>query len=231
MTQAPSHDYVARLRGVTKQYRMGDVTVHALKGIDLDIRRQVFSFIIGPSGSGKTTLLNLLGCIDTPSHGELLILDRNVGEFSDDGMSDFRNGHIGYIFQNFNLISVLSAYENVEYPLLLKKMPRSERRDTVMGMLEAVGLADRAGHRPNQMSGGERQRVAIARALAKQPAMVLADEPTANLDSRTSQEIIELMLDVQARYRTTFIFSTHDQQVMKYADETVVIQDGLLTRH
>ncbi len=221
-----NNNNLAELLDVTKVYQTGDVKVEALCGINLTLKRQKFSFIIGPSGSGKTTLLNLLGCIDVPSSGMFTVLGREIGKLNDNQLADFRNKHIGYIFQNFNLMAVLSAYENVEYPLLLQKIPKSERHERVSEILDSVGLHKRQHHRPSQLSGGEQQRVAVARALAKRPELILADEPTANLDSRTGAEIIDLMLQMQARYKTSFVFSTHDTEVMQHANEIITIKDG-----
>ncbi|HYD32534.1 MAG TPA: ABC transporter ATP-binding protein [Azospirillaceae bacterium] len=220
--------YAVRLRDVGKTYLLGNVTVQGLKGVSLGIGRQRFTVVVGPSGSGKTTLLNLIGGIDAPSQGVVEVCGQEIGALSDNRLSDFRARHVGFIFQNFSLIPVLSAFENVEYPLLLTNTPKRERRDRTMALLEAVGLADQRHHRPNQMSGGQRQRVAIARALVKGPDVVLADEPTANLDSRTGRQIIDLMRDMQAKSRTTFIFSTHDRQVIDHADDILTIQDGEL---
>ena len=185
-----------------------------------------FALLFGSSGSGKTTLLNLLGCIDVPTSGTFTLLGQEIGALTDNQLADFRNQHIGYIFQNFNLMAVLSAYENVEYPLILKNIHKKERDERIQEILEAVGLTKRSHHRPAQLSGGEQQRVAVARALVKQPGLILADEPTANLDSKTGNEIIELMLAMQARFKTSFIFSTHDSEVMRHASETIVIKDG-----
>jgi putative ABC transport system ATP-binding protein len=187
--------------------------------------------IVGPSGSGKTTLLNLIGCIDAPSRGTVEICGQAIGRLRDNAVSDFRARHIGFIFQGFNLVPVLSAYENVEYPLLLVGTPAAERRTRTLAMLEAVGLAAQARQRPNELSGGQKQRVAIARALVKQPDIVLADEPTANLDSQTGASIIELMRGIQHELRTTFIFSTHDPQLISHAEETFTIRDGELVAH
>jgi putative ABC transport system ATP-binding protein len=187
--------------------------------------------IVGPSGSGKTTLLNLIGCIDTATSGSIQVRGQDVGQLADNALADFRARNIGFIFQNFNLMPVLSAYENVEYPLLLLGMPPRQRRERTMAMLEAVELGDKAKHRPNQLSGGQKQRVAIARALVKGPAIVLADEPTANLDSHTGAAIIELMRRVQREHEATFIFSTHDDHLMSHAAETFSIRDGLLVEH
>ena len=219
---------VVRLRDVAKTYRAGAVEVKAVKGVSLDIPPQRFSMIVGPSGSGKTTLLNLIGCIDTPSAGSVEIDGQDAAALSDDELSDFRARTVGFIFQHFSLIPVLSAYENVEYPLLMVGTPPTERRAATMAMLEEVGLADQRNQRPNQLSGGQQQRVAIARALVKQPKLVLADEPTANLDSKTGAAVIDLMQQVQGRSRTTFIFSTHDPQLMSRADELFTIRDGSL---
>jgi len=220
---------LVRLNQVAKTYRSGAVDVAALKGISLQIPAHRFSVVIGASGSGKTTLLNLIGCIDAASSGTVEVCGQNVGELADEAVSDFRARNIGFIFQTFSLIPVLSAYENVEYPLLLVGLPVAERRQRTLAMLEAVGLAAQARQRPNELSGGQRQRVAIARALVKGPQLVLADEPTANLDSATGASIIELMRGVQERSRTTFIFATHDPQLMSHADQIFAIRDGELT--
>jgi putative ABC transport system ATP-binding protein len=222
---------VVRVRDVTKTYRSGALDVPALRGISLEIPSHRFSVVIGASGSGKTTLLNIIGCIDAPSSGTVEVCGENIAALSDDAVSDFRARNVGFIFQTFSLVPVLSAYENVEYPLLLVGMPLAERRRRTLTMLEAVGLADQARQRPNELSGGQRQRVAIARALVKEPQVVLADEPTANLDSATGASIIELMRRVQLQSRTTFIFATHDPQLMSHADETFVIRDGELVEH
>jgi putative ABC transport system ATP-binding protein len=222
---------VVRLRQVEKIYKTGDIAVAALKGVSLSIPPQRFSMIIGPSGSGKTTLLNLIGCIDMPTRGTVEIAGQDAGKLSDNQLADFRARQIGFIFQHFSLMPVLSAFENVEYPLLMIGEKAARRREMTMAMLEAVGLADQRRQRPNQLSGGQQQRVAIARALVKQPKIVLADEPTANLDTRTGTTIIDLMQQMQASSHTTFIFSTHDPQLMSRADETFVIRDGELVDH
>jgi putative ABC transport system ATP-binding protein len=224
-------DAVVRLGDVTKTYQAGAVEVKALRGISLSIPPQRFTMIVGPSGSGKTTLLNLIGCIDSPSSGTVEISGQNVGGLSDNAISDFRARKVGFIFQSFSLIPVLTAYENVEYPLLLVGTPPRKRRETTLALLEAVGLTGQRKQRPNELSGGQKQRVAIARALVKEPEIVLADEPTANLDSETGATIIELMRRMQAEVKTTFIFSTHDPHLMSHADETFTIRDGLLVRH
>ncbi len=222
---------VVRLSGVAKTYRSGAVDVAALKGLSLEIPYHRFSVVIGGSGSGKTTLLNLIGCIDSPTRGAVEVCGQKIAELADDAVSDFRARNIGFIFQTFSLVPVLSAYENVEYPLLLVGMAPAERRQRTLEMLEAVGLAGQARQRPNQLSGGQRQRVAIARALVKGPQVVLADEPTANLDSATGASIIELMRRGQTQSHTTFIFATHDPQLMSHADEIYAIRDGELVDH
>jgi putative ABC transport system ATP-binding protein len=225
---ASAEEPVVRLRGLTKTYATGAAEVAALKGISLDIPRHRFSMVVGPSGSGKTTLLNLIGCIDVPTSGTVEVCGEAVGRLGDNALSDFRARNIGFIFQGFSLIPVLSAYENVEYPLLLVGTSARDRRERTLAMLNAVGLGEQEKQRSNELSGGQKQRVAIARALVKHPEIVLADEPTANLDTRTGAQIIELMHRVQAEFATTFIFSTHDPQLISHADETFTIRDGEL---
>jgi len=219
---------VVRLDRVTKTYRIGAVDVPAVRGISLSIAPQRFTMLIGPSGSGKTTLLNLIGCIDAPTSGSIDIAGQDVARLSDNALSDFRARHVGFIFQGFSLIPVLTAYENVEYPLLLTGRAAGERRDAALEMLEAVGLKEQRRQRPNELSGGQKQRVAIARALVKRPDIVLADEPTANLDSETGASVIALMRRMQTESRTTFIFASHDAQLISHADATFAIRDGLL---
>jgi len=220
--------FAVRLSAATKTYLLGKIQVKALKSITMDIGTKKFNVIIGPSGSGKTTLLNLIGCIDVVTSGRVEVCGQEMAALSDDQTSDFRARNIGFIFQSFNLMPVLSAYENVEYPLLLTRTSAKERQERVRQMLDAVGLAEYQTHRPNELSGGQRQRVAIARALVKRPQLVLADEPTANLDSKTGMAIIDLMHEMQAKHHTTFIFSSHDKQVMDHADEVFTIRDGEL---
>ncbi len=214
------------LKDVARTYRLDAVDVPALVGIDLEILPDRFTVISGPSGSGKTTLLNLIGCIDRPDHGTITVNGQTVQTLSDDALSDFRARHLGFVFQNFNLLPVLTAFENVEYPLLLARAPAAERRERVHKLLAAVVLADFSQHRPGQLSGGQRQRVAIARALAIAPQLVLADEPTANLDSRTGAAIIDLMRRMQQDHHVSFVFSSHDAKVLDEADDAVHIQDG-----
>jgi putative ABC transport system ATP-binding protein len=217
------------LKGVSRTYRLDSVDVPALTDINLVILPNRFTVLSGPSGSGKTTLLNLIGGIDRPDAGTIMVGGKAVQTMEDDVLSDFRAQQLGFIFQNFNLLPVLTAFENVEYPLVLTGMPADKRRKRVEKLLEAVGLADRAGNLPGQLSGGQRQRVAIARALSRRPQLVLADEPTANLDSKTGVEIIELMRDMQKQHCVSFIFSSHDPQVLEAADDAVHIQDGRIT--
>ena len=214
------------LRNVGKTYRLDTVTVPALSAVSIDIRPGRFTVLCGPSGSGKTTLLNMMGCIDRPDEGEILVDGQAVQAMTDDALSDFRARRIGFVFQNFNLLPVLTAFENVEYPLVLAAVPAAQRKERVRTLLDAVGLADRAGNRPGQLSGGQRQRVAIARALATEPALVLADEPTANLDSQTGAEIIALMRRLQRERGASFVFSSHDPMVLAQADDVVRIRDG-----
>ena len=217
------------LKGISRIYRLDAVDVPALIDINLVILPDRFTVISGPSGSGKTTLLNLIGCIDRPDQGTIMVGGKPVQTMTDDALSDFRSRQLGFVFQNFNLLPVLTAFENVEYPLVLAGMPPAKRRARVERLLEAVGLADRGRNRPGQLSGGQRQRVAIARALARKPQLVLADEPTANLDSKTGAEIIELMRSMQQRHHVSFIFSSHDPKVLEAADDAVHIHDGRIT--
>jgi putative ABC transport system ATP-binding protein len=213
-------------KDVTKTYRLGTQTVVALAGVSLAVEAGEFMAVAGPSGSGKTTLLNLIGCLDTPTSGEIEVDGERMTGLSAGRRADLRARKLGFIFQTFNLIPVLTAWENVEYPLLLTKRRTDGTR--VQTALEQVGLGDRARHRPNELSGGQQQRVAIARALVTDPALVLADEPTANLDSKTGHEIIELMRRLNRERRTTFVFSTHDPRIMNAADRVVEIRDGRL---
>jgi putative ABC transport system ATP-binding protein len=217
---------VVTLSRVSKTYHLDAVEVPALVDVDLEIRPDCFTVISGASGSGKTTLLNVIGCIDLPDRGDVLVAGEAVQGLSDDALSDFRAAHIGFIFQNFNLLPVLTVYENVEYPLLLGRVAAAERRRRVTDLLEAVGLAARAGHYPGQLSGGQRQRVAIARALAPAPQLVLADEPTANLDSHTGAAIIALMREMQRARHASFVFCSHDPKVLAAADDAVTLRDG-----
>ncbi|MFT3759483.1 ABC transporter ATP-binding protein [Thauera sp.] len=221
---------IVRVENVSKHYRLGDQDVKALTNVSLAIEPGVFLAIAGPSGSGKSTLLNIIGCIDTPTSGRVIIDGHDVSGRTPDQLADVRARTIGFIFQTFNLLPVLSAAENVEYPLLqLKELSKTERQERVKHYLEVVGLTKYASHRPNQLSGGQRQRVAIARALATHSKIVLADEPTANLDSKTGTSILKLMRRINRESGTTFVFSTHDRKVMNMADRLVRIADGEIT--
>jgi putative ABC transport system ATP-binding protein len=218
---------LVRVERVSKEYLLGEQKVDALTDVSLNIEPGVFLAIAGPSGSGKSTLLNLIGCIDTPTSGRILIDGQDVSGKTPDQLADLRARTIGFVFQTFNLLPVLSAAENVEYPLLqLPELSKAERLERVASFLKVVQLSRYAHHRPNQLSGGQRQRVAIARALATKPKIVLADEPTANLDHKTGEGILTLMKDINRAFNTTFIFSTHDKKVMSKADRLVRIEDG-----
>jgi putative ABC transport system ATP-binding protein len=221
---------VAELRDVRKEYLLGETKVEALKGISLTIDQGEFTAIAGPSGSGKSTILNMVGCIDTPTSGKVIINGQDIAGLSDKALTRYRRVTISFIFQSFNLIPVLSVYENIELPLLMQNMrDAKERPQRVMHFIEEVGLADRLKNKPGELSGGQRQRVAIARALVTRPLMVLADEPTANLDSATGGKILDLMREINTREGTTFLFSTHDQRIMEHARRIVRIQDGAIT--
>ncbi len=218
---------IIEIKGLTKNYPLDTTTVHALRGVDLAVPEGEFMSIVGPSGSGKTTLLNIMGCIDTATEGSVKIGDREITNLSDKEITDIRLHKIGFIFQTFNLIPVLDVLENVEFPLLLMKdQSASEVRKRAEKLVEEVGLKEFSAHRPGELSGGQCQRVAIARALVTNPDIVLADEPTANLDSVTGAQILELMRQMNQLEKTTFIFSTHDPNVLQYAKHTVKIKDG-----
>ncbi|HEX8818936.1 MAG TPA: ABC transporter ATP-binding protein [Archangium sp.] len=218
---------IVSLSDVIKTYTLGKVQVPALRGVTLDVYPGEFISIAGPSGSGKTTALNLIGCVDTASAGVVMVDGQDTKQLSERQLTNLRLHTIGFIFQSFNLVSVLSVFQNVEFPLLLqRKLNATERRQRVMTLLEQVGLEKHAKHRPNELSGGQRQRVAVARALVTRPKLVLADEPTANLDSVTGQNIIDLMKELNRKEGTTFIFSTHDAKVMNHANAVVRLADG-----
>ncbi|HEY3052267.1 MAG TPA: ABC transporter ATP-binding protein [Thermoanaerobaculia bacterium] len=217
-----------QLEHIQRTYRLGKTLVPAVREASVDFHRGEFTALAGPSGSGKTTLLNIIGCIDKPDAGRLIINGEDVTRRPLHRLAGLRNKYFGYVFQTFNLIAVLTAYENVEYPLLLAGVSRAERRERVTQILEAVGLGDHAKHRPSELSGGQRQRVAIARALVTRPLAVLADEPTANLDSRTGNNLIDLMSHLNETENVTFIFSTHDQHIIEKARRVLAVQDGAL---
>jgi putative ABC transport system ATP-binding protein len=217
---------VIQLQDVTRDYRVGEVETPALRGVTLDIGNGEFTAIVGPSGSGKTTMLQLMGCLDKPTSGTVHINEQDVTRLNANKRADLRKETIGFVFQFFALIPGLSAYENVELPLLLTSVKKAERRERVAELLEAVGLSDRARHRPDQMSGGEQQRVAIARALATHPVLVLADEPTANLDTENGRQVMEIMQRLNEETSTTFVFATHDPRVIPFARRVVELRDG-----
>ncbi len=217
---------IIELEHAAKSYKIGEITTTALDDVSLSIESGEFTALVGPSGSGKTTLLQLMGCLDRPNRGAVLINGQDVTKLSNNKRADLRRDVIGFIFQFFALVPVLNAYENVELPLLLANVGARERRERVLGLLDAVGLSERVKHRPDQMSGGEQQRVAIARALAPRPLMVLADEPTANLDTANGEQAMEIMHRLNKETGTAFIFATHDPRVMKFARRVVELRDG-----
>jgi putative ABC transport system ATP-binding protein len=218
---------IVTIKDVVKEYSLGTTVVQALRGVSLVVDKGEFLSIAGPSGSGKTTLLNLLGCVDTATRGLVEVAGKDTAKLSERELTNLRLNTIGFIFQSFNLVSVLTVFQNVEFPLLLQNtLSASERKARVTSLLEQVGLATHMKHRPNELSGGQRQRVAIARALVTDPMIVLADEPTANLDSATGQQILDLMRSLNHSKGTTFIFSTHDHKVMRYANAVVRLADG-----
>ncbi len=224
---------IVELQDVHKVYPLGKVEVVAVKGVSFSIEKGDFISIAGPSGSGKTTILNMLGCVDRPTSGTVLIDGRPTKDLNDQQLTTLRHETLGFIFQSFNLIPVLSVYENIEFPLLLgKKGPKGkEKSDWIEYLMDEVGLAQWRTHKPNELSGGQRQRVAIARALVTKPQIVLADEPTANLDSATGEQILELMKKINREMETTFIFSTHDAKIVELADHIVRLRDGLVTEN
>ena len=222
---------IVRLENVHKVYPLGETHVRAVNGVTFSIERGDFISIAGPSGSGKSTILNMIGCIDTPTEGTVYIDNQPTSGLTDREITRLRHRFIGFIFQSFNLVPVLNVFENVEFPLLLGRegVPKEERKEYVDFLIEEVGLTRWRTHRPNELSGGQRQRVAIARALVTKPQIVLADEPTANLDSKTGGDIIELMKKINRELDTTFIFSTHDPSIVSIADHIIRLQDGLIT--
>lgn len=219
---------VLEIKNVHKIYNSSEVKVHAVNGVDLTFEEGEFAAIVGPSGSGKTTLLNMIGGLDTPSEGIILVDQTDLSDLKSSRLIDFRLNNIGFVFQSYNLIPVLTARENVEFIMNLQKWPKKEREARTKEMLEAVGLGDRLNSKPSKLSGGQQQRVAVARALASKPKFVLADEPTANLDSKTGQGLLEMMQQMNAEKQITFIFSTHDRMVMEYARRLVKLRDGRL---
>ncbi len=219
---------VAKVENVTKTYKVGDVETQALRGVNLCIESGEFTALVGPSGSGKTTLLQLIGCLDQPTSGHVFVNGKDVSKLNRNKRADMRRGTIGFIFQFFALIPTLSAYENIEMPLLLNGHSAAERRERVNQLLEWVDLTDRANNRPDQLSGGQQQRVAIARALATKPALILADEPTANLDTPNGKQVMEIMTRLNQETGVTFVFATHDPRVIQYARRVVTLRDGMI---
>jgi len=217
---------LVQIKNLRKVYTLGKRQVQALRGLDLILEKGEFTVVVGPSGSGKTTLLNMVGCLDSPTSGEVYLQENRISQLRQKQLARIRRDKIGFVFQFFNLIPVFSIYENVEYPLILQKCPKKERRYRVQSLLEQVGLFDYRKHRPNELSGGQQQRVAIARALVTNPLLVLADEPTGNLDSENAAEIIQLMKALNRNNGTTFIFSTHDSKIMEQASRKIKLHDG-----
>ena len=218
-----------RLRDIKKIYKMGGQKLAALNGINLDIKRGEFAALMGPSGSGKSTLMNILGCLDRPTVGSYELEGKEVAHLSDDELAVMRNKHIGFVFQNFNLLSRISSLENVALPLVYAGVGASERRKRAQEVLEAVGLGDRAGHLPNELSGGQRQRVAIARALVNNPEIIMADEPTGNLDTKSTKEIMEIFQEMHGRGKT-IILVTHEPEIAVCANRQLLVRDGVITR-
>ena len=222
---------VAKVENVTRSYKIGKLETQALRGVSLSIQNGEFTALVGPSGSGKTTLLQLIGCLDQPTSGRVFINGKDVSQLNRNQRADMRRGTIGYVFQFFALIPTLTAYENVEMPLLLIGQGAAERRKRVTELIESVDLLDHANHRPDQLSGGQQQRVAIARALATRPALILADEPTANLDTPNGKQVMEIMTRLNQETGVTFVFATHDPRVFNYARRVITLRDGLIAEN
>lgn len=221
---------VAKLTNITRVFKVGEVETRALRGVDLSIQSGEFTALVGPSGSGKTTLLQLIGCLDQPTAGAVVINGQDTTRLNRNQRADLRKGTLGFIFQFFALIPTLTAYENIEMPLLLLRKKDSERKERVNELLKAVSLEDRSHHRPDQLSGGQQQRVAIARALATHPVIILADEPTANLDTENGRQVMEIMQKLNKETGVTFVFATHDPRVINYAKRVVTLEDGLVAK-
>ena len=219
---------VIKVQAIKKTYNAESIPVHALRGVDLSIQQGEFTALVGPSGSGKTTLLNIIGGLDAATEGSVLIDQQNISQLTDSQLIDFRKEHIGFVFQAYNLIPVLTAKENVEFVMLLQGKSQAERDARVKELLGAVGLSEQIDRRPNQLSGGQQQRVAVARALASKPKFVLADEPTANLDSKSTADLLDIMAKLNREENITFLFSTHDQRVIDRAQRIVTLEDGAI---
>jgi putative ABC transport system ATP-binding protein len=221
---------IVKIENLVKRFPVGKTEFTALNGITVSFGTGEFAGLVGPSGSGKTTLLNIIGSLDSPSEGEVTVLERPISSLSHKESAKLRNHHMGFIFQTYNLLPVYTVYENVEFALLLQKMSGSQRKKAVMDALEWVGLTDKVRSKPSMLSGGECQRVAIARSMVKRPEIVLADEPTANLDSKNSHNILQTMKNLNRELKTTFIFATHDEKVMKYLDRIISLEDGKIVK-
>jgi putative ABC transport system ATP-binding protein len=217
---------IVSINGLVKRFSIGGGQFTALEGIDLTFGKGEFTGLVGPSGSGKTTLLNIIGSLDAPTEGSAIVLGQSIGELSHRQAARLRNEYLGFIFQTYNLLPVYTVFENVEFPLLLLKMPAAKRRKAVLDALDSVGLSDKVQSRPAQLSGGESQRVAIARAMVKSPKIVLADEPTANLDAKNSHHILQTMVKLNEAFKTTFIFASHDEKVIGYLRRKITLNDG-----
>jgi putative ABC transport system ATP-binding protein len=224
------NNLIIKTHNLTKRFPMGKSEFTALKGVDISLGTGEFAGLIGPSGSGKTTFLNIVGSLDTPSEGEVIVLDRSIGTLSAKGAAKLRKEKIGFIFQSYNLLVVHTVFENVEFPLLLLKYSAAERKKMVVNALEWVGLMDKIKQKPPQLSGGECQRVAIARAMVKNPALVVADEPTANLDAANSHNILQTMVKLNEELKTTFLFATHDEKVIGYLRRKIFLKDGMVDK-
>lgn len=222
----PDMEIVIKTENLHKIYQETKVPVHALQGVNLEIHKGEFTAIVGPSGSGKSTLLNIIGGLDQPTEGHAWIAGENLSEMKQSELIDFRKNHIGFVFQSYNLIPVLTAYENVEFIMLLQHRSKAERKQRVTALLNAVGLGDRLDNKPSELSGGQQQRVAVARALASKPTFVLADEPTANLDSAATANLLDIMARLNHEEHMTFVFSTHDQRVIDRARRVITLEDG-----
>ncbi len=222
---------VAKVENATRVYKIGAVETHALRGVSLSVQSGEFVALVGPSGSGKTTLLQLIGCLDLPTSGKVFIDGKDVTRLNRDQRADLRRATLGFIFQFFALMPTLTAYENVELPLLLAGVKAGERRERVEHLLQAVELADHSHHRPDQLSGGQQQRVAVARALVTKPSIVLADEPTANLDTPNGKQVMEIMARLNQETGTTFVYATHDPRVIQYAHRVVTLRDGVIAEN